>query len=371
MNSYSNHQSPYPPPGGGKASGAAQSKKNSYKKGLGFVQSSIARAVKDPISELLNTQSTNTKEHSSDNAEDVSIHPSGSTIPLINLDQLSEGSSDDRRRLVQAFGIGLTQVGCVAVEIEYLTPLIEQVYSEMRRYFHQPLEMKILDWQGCDRLFGYSPQGNQTEPIDEKADIKESFFISKNFNQWPSQCRSFSRVMSEYHTILAEYAKHLMKYIFEYLGQSNEDVEYILGNGQNILQLVYNPTIRGGDDSEALWTVPHTNNSAITLISPGTIPGLQILTNQGHWLPVLVPKGFLIVSTGLQMENKTAGLMKAWRHRAINPGGQYTRMERFVTEFLVYWNPNYTLSPFDNCVELMTRGMSKKRKTSYLKKLRC
>lgn len=366
MSSYPNQQY-YPSSGGGPPLSPVD-KKNSYKKGLGFVPNTMGRFIREPITDLLKNAPKIARGQFTTSEKDTFSSELDATIPLFNLEHISQASGDEKVRLVQAFGIGLSQVGFVAIKADNLTHLIDRAHNEMNHYFHQPLDKKVLDWRSNSMQYGFSHIGREIAPNTKYADIKESFFIPPNFSEWPNIPSSFAQTIKEYHAVITGYAKQLTKYIMEYLGQTREDVEGNMGFSKNILRLAYYPSIKPGDESRAFWAAPHVDKNVISITSPGTIPGLQLLTNQGQWKPVLVPKGFLIVNTGMMLQHKTAGLIKARPHRVINPGAQYTRMERFSTVFFATWQDDYSLNPFENCMELATRGMTAKRKRAYLKK---
>lgn len=335
---------------------AAPKNKNSFKKGLGFFPNSISCSVKDPMKELLKTTPTLTGGQDTPEKTGFSSE-SGSTIPLFDLSQILLTSGQERSRLLQALGIGLTQVGFVAIKAENITPLLSQVNQVMSRYFCQPFERKILDWRTNERMLAFYPRGREVANKGEPADIKESYFIPPNFKDWPKNYPLFARVMSDYYSVLMEYVECLKRYIMEYLGHAERGVDCV----ENTLRLVYYPSIKSDDEPKALWAAPHVDRSLLTIMSPGTIPGLQMFTNRGHWQPVIVPEGFFIVSTGQLLEYKTAGLIKARSHRVINPGGSYVRKERFSTAFYAFLPENDPMEPFENCVELMTREMSKSK----------
>ena len=341
--------------------------KNSFKKGLGFFPNSISRASKEPIKELLRAAPQITKGQCATAGKNASFYDTGSTIPIFDLETIGKTTGSERNRLIQAFGIGLTKVGFIAIKAENLAPLITQVHAEMKRYFCQPFERKILDWRSNEKKLCYSPRGSEGAARTKHADIRESFFITRNFRDWPRGFPSFSRVLSQYHSILSEYTKHLALFVMEYLGHSHEGMEKAVGQADNTLQLAHYPSTKPDDDPKALWAAPHFDDSLITIMSPGTIPGLQFLTNHGQWQPVIVPEGFLIMNAGIQLQHKTAGLIKTRLHRVVNPGGPYTRLERYETIFSSSCPEDFSLAPFKNCVELLTRGMTERQKEAYLK----
>lgn len=354
MNNY------HTPPGAG---GAPQGP-NAYKKGLGFIRNSMRRAFHDPIIEMVKI----TPKFSRIVAPQTRKTYTDATIPLINLDHLSELKGDARKQLVKQYGDGLRQEGFIAVHAQQLTQLIDQVYQEMKRYYRQTFDQKILDWQGYLGMQGYLHQGMEFAPNAKQADIKESYYIPLGYNKWPTKASpSFARTMSDYQSYMFEYTKSLMKVLYEYLGRAHAEVDQSLSPRDSLLRLTHYPTLKPTDHAEALWAAPHKDNNALTIMPPGSIPGLEVLTAIGDWKPIIVPAGYIIVSIGSQIEHKTAGLIKARAHRVINPGGRLTLANRYSTAFYGSYFPEHSLKPFDQCLEIVTHGMSPKRKASFTK----
>lgn len=362
-----NTQHYQPPPGGPPAQQPA--KKKTFKKGLGFVPNSMSTAKLDPIEELLHHAPPIAKGQCAISEKEWDHDSDGKpTIPLFDLVQISQASGEEKARLIKAFGEAMTEVGFIGIKTDNLQPLIENVYGEITKYFHQPFDKKLMDWQNDTEMQGFSYFGCEIAIKAPKPDIKESFFVPSNFHQWPAGMPSFGRVVSECHSVLTEYAKYLVSYLMEYLNQSSHDGEYSIERANNVLRLAYYPSIKPDHDSLALWAAPRLDRSVISITSPGTIPGLQYYSQEGRWEWVIVPEGYLIVNVGKLLQHKTAGLMKTRWHRVVNPGGHYTRLERFSTSLFVSWPEDFSLNPFKNCVDLATRDMSDKRRLLYLRK---
>lgn len=352
MNNY------HTPPGSQTPSGP-----NAYKKGLGFTRNSMRRSFQDPIIEMVKIL----PKFSRIVAPQSRPSSADATIPLINLDQLSETKGDARRQLIKGYGDALRQEGFVAVHAKSLNHLIDQVYQEMKGYYRQTFDQKILDWQGYLGLQGYLHQGLEIAPNATQADIKESYYVPIGHNKWPKGTPSFARTVSDYQSYMFEYTKSLLKVIYEYLGRTHAEVDQSLSPRDSILRLTHYPTLKPTDHAEALWAAPHKDSNVITIMPPGSIPGLEALTPQGNWKPIIVPNGYIIVAVGQQLEHKTAGLMKARVHRVINPGGRLTLADRYSTAFFGTYFPDFSLKPFDQCVQVVTHGMSPERKESFLK----
>ena len=336
------------------------SKEEASQSTLPNTASSLEKMTINPIMSLLDASITVT---SSDSKNSTNV-PS---IPLIDLEVISQWGSDGDI-MIQKFGDGLRDVGFIAVKApDYLNELIKKVNSEMADYFHQPLEEKMKDWKNNNGQTGFSPQGSETAAGAKKADIKETYFIPPNFKEWPKNRPNFEITMSAYHKELTDIAMQLMACLAEYLGQETEDVTTSMNAAYNLIRLAYYPAASHEDDPEAVWAAAHEDLNALTLLPPSTIPGLQLLTKEGEWLPVVVPDGYLIVNTGEQLQRKTAGLIKATRHQVVNPGGQYQYQERFASIFFASWSETFRLKPFEQCFELMTGGLSSIEKEKYQK----
>jgi len=354
MNNY------HTPPG----NAPAQAGPNSFKKGLGFIRNSMRRSFHDPIIEMVKI----TPKFSRIVAPQSRPLNSDATIPLINLDQLSELKGEARKQLVKQYGDALRQEGFAAIHAQPLTHLIDKVYQEMKGYYRQTFDQKILDWQGYLGTQGYLHQGMEFAPNAKQADIKESYYVPIGFDRWPVKASpTFAKTISDYQSYMFEYTKSLLKVLYEYLGRAHAEVDQSLSARDSLLRLTHYPTLKPTDHAEALWAAPHKDSNALSLMPPGSIPGLEVLTSQGNWKPIIVPHGYIIVAVGTQVEHKTAGLIKARTHRVINPGGRLTLAERYSTAFFGHYFPDFSLKPFEQCLQVVTHGMTPKRKESFLK----
>jgi isopenicillin N synthase-like dioxygenase len=287
-------------------------------------------------------------------------------VPLIDLSSIEQAQGEKRKVLIKQFGDGLKNVGFVAIKADSLTKLISRVNEEMKSYFSQPLEEKMKDWRN-NNATGFSQQGRETAAGAKKADLKETFFIPPNYTDWPKNRPNFQIVMEPYHLELTKFATKLMAYIAEYLNETTEDVTQSVSSAFNLLRLAYYPAPKPEDDPEAVWASAHEDLNALTLLPPSEIPGLQLQTKEGRWMSVNIPQGYLIVNTGEQLQNKTAGMIKATSHKVVNPGGVHARTERFASIFFASWSPDFSLSPFKSCINIMTSNMSETEKEEYLK----
>lgn len=361
MTNQGGNQSYHPVNSGQPAAG----KKNGYQKGLGFIPNSICKSDNDPISRLLKAAPTLSMGQFTSTLEGNAIYDSDATIPLFDIEKISLAQGTERKELVQTFGTAIKQVGFLGIKAFKLKQLINSVYGEMKRYFHQPFEIKLANWQKLELQRGFSFRGSETGPMAPRPDFKESFFITADFTEWPSRLPSFAKTMGQYFSILQDVNHYLTLFLMEYL----DHLEAVHPQPANhTLRLAYYPSLKCGDDPKGTWSAPQRDKNVISICSNGTVPGLQYYSRKGYWEPVIVPEGYLIVNTGMLLQHKTAGFIQARWHRVVNPGGKYTRLERLATTFYGTWPEEYSLKPFENCASAVTKGMPFKRAEEYLKK---
>ncbi len=288
-------------------------------------------------------------------------------IPLFDLDEVSAASGEGRKELIQGFGDALRDVGFLAIKAERLTPLVKQMFAETEAYFHQSQEVKMRNWEENNGS-GYSQTGRETAAGAKHADLKEFYHIPPNYEKWPTNRPEFAPVMQKYHAELSVCIRQSLSFLAEYLNEPTEDIDISMQSEGNLLRLIYYPVHKETDPVEAMGAAAHEDLNALTALPPATAPGLQLLNKEGEWVDVVAPEGYLIINTGEQVEMKTAGYIKAIRHRVINPGGQWTDKERFAAVYFGSWSRQYSLKPFDGCIEKACAGMTSEEREAHLQK---
>lgn len=117
-------------------------------------------------------------------------------------------------------------------------------------------------------------------------------------------------------------------------------------------------------DLNLLTGLPEATKRGLQMLVSKTMErGLEVVKNQ-EWVDVIVPEGYLIINTGEELEKKTAGMFKATPHQVINPAGESG--ERLSAVFFGSWSEEFSLEPFESCVNVMTKGMTEQEKQKYL-----
>ena len=109
--------------------------------------------------------------------------------------------------------------------------------------------------------------------------------------------------------------------------------------------LHYPPTERLADGSAPVFSTPHTDYGAITLLAVDGLPGLEVL-HQGTWTPVAAAPGSVIVQLGDMLARWTNDRYRSTPHRVVGSSGA----DRFSIPFFVNPDPHTVVSTIGSCV---------------------
>ena len=90
----------------------------------------------------------------------------------------------------------------------------------------------------------------------------------------------------------------------------------------------------------------HEDINLITLLCEATEPGLEILSRDGEWLPVVAGEGQIVVDAGDMLSRCTNEVVPATTHRVVNPPDAENR-DRFSMPFFVHPRPEVDLTVMD------------------------
>lgn len=86
---------------------------------------------------------------------------------------------------------------------------------------------------------------------------------------------------------------------------------------------------------------PHKDTSALTLIAPDPVGGLEVVTRGGGWISPETPDGALVVNIGDVLELWSGGRLVSTPHRVINRSGR----ERYSFPYFAVPRHDVTVSP--------------------------
>lgn len=270
------------------------------------------------------------------------------TIPVVDFRHLSS----DRAGFVRAFGQALEELGFVALEGHGIeTELLDETYAAFRRFFAMPDETKRrFEDPESGRRRGYTSFGVEHAKDNPTPDLKEFFHVGRENgkypNLWPDDglrevaLRLFARLDATAHALLGA--------LSEYLGEPAEALQSLAREGNAVQRIIHYPVCEGFDRPGAMRAAQHEDINLMTLLPPADQSGLEILTRDGAWLPVIAVPGQIIVDTGDMMKRITADRIPATTHRVVNPGG--APEPRYSMPFFVHPRVDAVLEVLPTCV---------------------
>ena len=109
--------------------------------------------------------------------------------------------------------------------------------------------------------------------------------------------------------------------------------------------LHYPPTDRLANGAAPVFSTPHTDYGAITLLAVDGLSGLEVL-HDGTWTPVSAPSGSVIVQLGDMLARWTNDRYRSTPHRVVGSSGA----DRFSIPFFVNPDPHTVVSTIPSCV---------------------
>ncbi|KAK4256449.1 hypothetical protein QN277_009310 [Acacia crassicarpa] len=240
----------------------------------------------------------------------------GETVPVISLSlphdllvkQIAEAASEWGTLLITDHGISPT--------------LIARLQEVGQQFFTLPQKEKEVyaNDPSTGSFEGYGTR--MAKNLDEKVEWIDYYFhmmspSSKvNYDMWPKNPPSYREVTEEYNKEVLNLSDKLLALLSEGLGLESKALKSSLGDEKIEMEMKINMYPPCPQPELALGVEPHTDMSAITLLVPNDVPGLQ-LWRQDHWVAVDIPQNTLLVHVGDQLEVLSNGKYKSVLHRSL------------------------------------------------------
>lgn len=286
-------------------------------------------------------------------------------IPVLDLGPYFAGEAGAREKLAGELRHAQENIGFYYI-INHGVPrsLVDHSFEELKRFFALPFEEKIK-LKFDKSMVGYVPSkstvyetstfnkntkkdrnetiliGVEREPDDPKLKEGNRFKVP---NKWPSELPSFRETMVEYQQTMMElgwwllplYALALDKPA-DYFNPFFEDDPCCIGRNS------YYPVVDLEENEFGI--APHSDAGFLTLLPLSDVPGLEVLSQAGHWLPASNIPGAILVNTGEFLNRWTNGRFIATPHRVVSPATDRYSMA-------VFYNPGVeaVAEPLDTCI---------------------
>ncbi|KAF7834097.1 flavonol synthase/flavanone 3-hydroxylase [Senna tora] len=196
--------------------------------------------------------------------------------------------------------------------------LLRKLQSVGKQFFELPQQEKEKYAKPPNSFEGYGTK-LQKDAQGKKAWVDHLFHkvwpeSVVNYQFWPREPEAYKEVNEEYAKCVREVGEKLLKYLSLGLEVEENALKDAVGGEalEYMMKINYYPPCPRPD--LALGVTPHTDLSAITILLPNEVPGLQVLKD-GRWIDAHYIPNALIIHIGDQIQILSNGKYKSVMHR--------------------------------------------------------
>lgn len=285
-------------------------------------------------------------------------------VPKLDLSQYTDGDSTQKQKFIQELGNAFHECGFVIIKNHGIAQnLIEGFYDRSKRFFNLPEATKRqYEIKGLAGQRGYTSFGKEHAKHSEVADLKEFFQIGQEVpddhpkksaypdNIQVAEVQDFAGLGKELYQAFEKTGAVLLRAIAQFLDLDAQYFDAYITNGNSILRSIYYPPITQ-EPKSAVRAEQHEDINLITLLVGASAGGLQLLTTQGDWLPVVPENDEIAINVGDMLQRLTNDYLKSTTHRVINPPKSEWHIPRLSIPFFLHPVAEMDLTCLENCVD--------------------
>ncbi len=288
-------------------------------------------------------------------------------VPSVDLKDFTSNESAIKQNFVRAIGDAFTNIGFVAVENHGLSEeMTQKLYRSVEAFFALPETTKLAyERPDLGGQRGYTPKGKEHAKGRTVGDLKEFYHVGQEISaadlarlKYPSNI--FPREVPEFKTTtLAAYRTlegagiKILRAIALYLGLDEFYFDDWVKLGNSILRPIHYFPLANPDDipPNAVRAAAHGDINLITLLMGASAEGLQILRQDGRWIPVTVLGDRIVVNVGDMLERLTNNKLRSTVHRVVNPTADMWNTPRYSIPFFMHPISTMDLTCLPCCID--------------------
>ncbi|MEZ4927753.1 MAG: 2-oxoglutarate and iron-dependent oxygenase domain-containing protein [Saprospiraceae bacterium] len=284
-------------------------------------------------------------------------------IPTVDLSKFVHGNEAEQKQFVHDIGKAFHEVGFVAVENHGVPKsLVEGFFNASKAYFALPEEIKRThEVDGLAGQRGYTSFGKEHAKQSQVADLKEFFQIGQVVpadhplkDQYPDNVQvpempDMPRLGRELYQNFEIAGGHLLRAIARHLDLPEDYFQKQIKDGNSILRSIHYPPITQ-EPASAIRAEQHEDINLITLLFGASAGGLQLLTSDNKWVPVMPEKDEIVINVGDMLQRLTNNYLKSTTHRVVNPPREEWHLPRLSIPFFLHPVSSMDLTCLESCV---------------------
>ena len=294
----------------------------------------------------------------------VTFNLTNMNIPVVDLADFLHGTEKSKQSFVQQLGKAYEDVGFVAVKNHGIpAELIDTLYKQVQQFFFLPhREKEKYEIQGLAGQRGYTSFGKEHAKGSDAPDLKEFFQYGQNVEdgdevkeEYPpnipvTEIPGFNESFCKAFRAFEYSGGALLQAIALYLGLDQDFFDAAIHNGNSILRAIHYPPIIE-EPKSAIRSEQHEDINLITLLVGASADGLQILSNNGQWVPVTSLPDQIVVNVGDMLQRLTNNKLKSTTHRVVNPPRSLWNTSRFSIPFFLHPRSRMSLACLESCID--------------------
>ena len=288
-------------------------------------------------------------------------------VPAVDLQDFTSGNALVKQTFVQTLGSAFENIGFVAVKNHGLSDgAIANLYRAIEQFFALPeavkLNYEVLNLGGQR---GYTAKGKEHAKGRSVGDLKEFYHVGQELaetelaqlgypaNVFPTEVPEFAPATVTAYQTLEAAGRQILRAIALYLDLDENYFDRQVEKGNSILRPIHYFAIDNPQDvpPNAVRAAAHGDINLITLLMGASAEGLQILRQDGKWIPVTALPNQIVVNVGDMLERLTNKKLRSTIHRVVNPAEGEWHKPRYSIPFFMHPVSQMDLTCLPSCID--------------------
>ena len=186
-----------------------------------------------------------------------------------------------------------------------------------------------------------------------KRQEEECLRLQYPLNVFPPEVPEFESVTTEAFRTLELAGLQLLRAIALYLKLDEHYFDNQVNQGNSILRAIHYFPLANPEEfpNGAVRAAAHGDINLITLLMGASAEGLQILRQDGKWIPVTALPNQIVVNVGDMLERLTNKKLKSTTHRVVNPTEKFSGTARYSIPFFMHPISQMRLNCLPSCID--------------------
>ena len=282
-----------------------------------------------------------------------------SKVPTLDISKFTSGNQDLVKEFSEDLGNSFNQTGFAIIKNHGLTEETRKnLYSSIQTFFELDDEKKVKYY--FPELYGqrgYVIKGQEHAKGSSKGDLKEFFHIgnpaiSNPKNIWPIEVDQFEEIGTNAFLTLENIGLTILEAIALFLNLDKNYFENKVKGGESIMRSIHYYPLKEEDVQDgAVRAGAHGDINLITLLMGASADGLEILTKEDKWIPIISEPDQLVINVGDMLERLTNKKLMSTVHRVVNPSKEKLNTSRYSIPFFMHPRPEMDLTSLENCID--------------------